>query len=71
MEQVNKSLAKAAGAACASASGKAVAGVVRRGEQTFHVYDIGTKVVAEMVIRYSQRRKLVRCSCIRTCVCVC
>jgi hypothetical protein len=60
IEAVNKAVAKAASAASASAAGKAVAGHVYSGQQNFNIYDIGTTVVAELIIRYSQRQKLVR-----------
>jgi hypothetical protein len=63
MEAVNKAVAKAASAASASTAGKAVAGHVYSGQTTFSIYDIGTTVVAELIIRYSQRQKLVRARC--------
>jgi hypothetical protein len=61
MEAVNKVLAKAAGVSTSSAAGKVQGGAAAlRGTQQFHIYDIGSVVMAEMVIRYTQRARLVR-----------
>ena len=60
-EAVNKVLAKAAGISTSSAAGKTMGGAnALRGTAQFHVYDIGTVVMAELIIRYTQRARLVR-----------
>ena len=60
-EAVNKVLAKAAGVSTSSAAGKTLGGTnALRGTAQFHVYDKGTVVMAEMIIRYTQRARLVR-----------
>ena len=61
LEAVNKALAKAAGVSASSAAGKVTGGAAAlRGANRFHIYDIGTVVMAELVIRYTQRARLVR-----------
>jgi hypothetical protein len=60
-EAVNKVLAKAAGVSTSSAAGKTLGGAnALRGTAQFDVYDVGTVVMAEMIIRYTQRARLVR-----------
>ena len=71
MEAVNKAVAKAANAASATCAGREVAGkATKAGLVKYSIYDIAKTVSHTLLLRYSQRRKLVRCSCIRTCVCV-
>ena len=68
LEAVNKALAKAAGVSTSSAAGKVQGGAAAlRGAAQVSVYDIGTVVMAELVIRYTQRARLVRltyCCCL-------
>jgi len=61
MEAINKVVAKAAGVSTSSAAGKTHAGNPLRGVNEFHIYNIGTVVLAELTIRYTQRARLVRC----------
>ena len=67
-EAVNKVLAKAAGVSTSSAAGKVTQNAqTLRGVYKSSIYDIGTVVMAELVIRYTQRARLVR-PCLRCCV---
>ena len=60
-EAVNKVLAKAAGVSTSSAAGKVQSNAqTLRGMHKVEVFNIGTVVMAEMVIRYTQRARLVR-----------
>jgi hypothetical protein len=66
MEAVNKAVAKAANAAAATCAGREVAGRASAGgKKTYSIYDIAKTPCAELVLRYSQRRKLVRRRCHR------
>jgi hypothetical protein len=61
MEAVNKVVAKAAGVSTSSAAGKVVGGgSALRGQHSFDIYNLGTVVMAELIIRYTQRARLVR-----------
>ena len=57
MDAVNKAVAKAASAASASAAGKSLGGMAH-GPTKVNLYTVGTKVVCELIMRYSQRQKL-------------
>ena len=64
MEAVNKAVAKAADAAAATCAGREVAGrATQAGKVKCKIYDISKTACAELLLRYSQRRKLVRLSC--------
>ena len=64
MEAVNKAVAKAANAASATCAGREVAGkATKAGLVKYTIYDIAKTVSHTLLLRYSQRRKLVRRSC--------
>ena len=59
MDAVNKAVAKAADAAAATAAGREIAGkATAAGKVKYTIYDIAKAPCAELVLRYSQRRKL-------------
>ena len=61
MEAVNKAVAKAADAAAATCAGREIAGkATKAGMVKYTIYDIAKSPCVELVLRYSQRRKLVR-----------
>lgn len=61
VEAVNKAVAKAAGAASATCAGREIAGKASSaGKKTYTIYDIAKTPCAELVLRYTQREKLVR-----------
>ena len=61
MEAVNKAVAKAADAASATCAGREVAGkATKAGLAKYSIYDVSKTVAHTLLLRYSQRRKLVR-----------
>ena len=61
MEAMNKAVAKAADAASATCAGREVAGkATKAGLAKYSIYDVSKTVAHTLLLRYSQRRKLVR-----------
>ena len=61
MEAVNKAVAKAADAASATCAGREIAGkATKAGLVRYSIYDVAKTASHTLLLRYSQRRKLVR-----------